>query len=136
MNIFLDTSAIIALINERDASHAEAAEIMRRIKLREIPLTRFVTTEHVLGETLTFMSCTLKRHDLAVTTGEAIMNSNFIEIFRINDEVLRAAWETFKKRREVSFADCVSFVLMEYLGIDHAFTLDVHFRQMGYTLYP
>ncbi|MCX6649806.1 MAG: PIN domain-containing protein [Candidatus Bathyarchaeota archaeon] len=136
MNIFLDTSAIIALINARDASHTEATEIMRRIQRREIPLTRFVTTEHVLGEALTFTSCTLKRHDLAVTTGEAIMNSNFIEIFRINDEVFRAAWESFKKREGVSFVDCVSFALMEYLGIDHAFTLDAHFGQMGYRLYP
>ncbi|MDP2900556.1 MAG: PIN domain-containing protein [Candidatus Bathyarchaeota archaeon] len=136
MNVFLDTSAIVAVINTRDASHAEAADVMSRILRREIPLTRFVTTEYVLNETLTFINCTLKRHELAVSTGEAILNSNFIEIFRIDDEVFRRSWELFRRSEELSFADCASFALMEHLGIDQAFTMDDHFRRMGFKLLP
>jgi hypothetical protein len=136
LNIFLDTSAIVAITNTSDAYHAEAADVMNRIRRREIPLTRFVTTEYVLNETLTFINCTLKRHELAVSTGEAMLNSNFVEVFRIEDEVFRRSWEIFRRSEDVSFADCASFALMEYLGIDEVFTLDDHFRRMGFKLFP
>lgn len=136
MNIFLDTSAIIAIINTRDAFHFEATDIMRKLERREIPFTRFVTTEYIFNEALTFINCILKQHELAVTTGDAILNSNFIEIFRVDDEVFKRSWELFRRSDELSFTDCASFAIMEYLGIDQVFTTDSHFRRQGFTTLP
>jgi predicted nucleic acid-binding protein len=136
LNIFLDMSAIIAIINTRDAFHVEATNIMRKLERREIPFTRFVTTEYVFNEALTFINCTLKQHELAVTTGDAILNSNFIEIFRVDDEVFRRSWELFRRSDELSFTDCASFAIMEYLGITQVFTTDSRFRRQEFTMFP
>ncbi len=46
---------------------------------------------------------------------------------------VQSAWNIFVSFRdkEWSFTDCISRVVMERLGITHAFAFDEHFRQFG-----
>lgn len=40
------------------------------------------------------------------------------------------------RRRDLSFADCVSFHTMRHLGLRHAFTVDKHFHEQGFECLP
>jgi len=136
MKIFLDTSALIAYYNVDDQHHAEASKVMEKIKNGEIPLTRFYTTDYVLDETLTFIECVLRAHELAVQVGEALQASPFTTIIRIDEETFKEAWNIFKRSRGYSFTDCTSFIVMKRYGIAHAFTFDKHFREAGFRPIP
>lgn len=60
-----------------------------------------------------------------------------IEIVKVED--FEAAWELFYgfRDKDWSFTDCVSFIVMERLGISSAFAFDDHFRQYGrFTVVP
>ncbi len=47
------------------------------------------------------------------------------------------AWKMFKKYedKELSFTDCISFVLMKNLKLNKAFTFDEHFKQLGFEIF-
>ena len=136
MKIFLDVSALVAYYNADDRNHAEASETMKRIRVGEIPLTRFYTTDYIIDETLTFIECVLGMHELAVQVGEAMQASPFTTIIKIDEEIFREAWSIFKRSRGYSFTGCTSFTAMKKYGVTHAFTFDKHFREAGFQLIP
>ena len=136
MKIFLDTSALIAYCNVDDRYHPEASKTMERIRRGEIPLTRFYTTDYVLDETLTFIECVLKIHELAIEVGEALQTSPFTTIIRIDEETFKEAWNIFKNSKGYSFTDCTSFAAMKKYGVTHVFTFDKHFQEAGFQTIP
>ncbi|HEX9987631.1 MAG TPA: hypothetical protein VGE45_04035, partial [Chloroflexia bacterium] len=52
--------------------------------------------------------------------------------YLIEEDIL-TAWQVFRTYadKEWSFTDCTSKVVIEKLGITHAFAFDQHFRQFG-----
>ena len=136
MKIFLDSSAIIAYYNADDKYHAEASEIMEKIRRGQIPLTRFYTTDYILDETLTFIEYVLGMHKLAVEVGEALQTSPFTTMVRVDEETFREAWRIFKDARGCSFTDCTLFAVMRKYGINHAFTFDKHFQDASFQPIP
>ncbi|MEM2962778.1 MAG: PIN domain-containing protein [Candidatus Bathyarchaeia archaeon] len=136
MKIFLDTSALIAYYNMDDRHHPEAYEAMERMRRGETPITRLYTTDYVIDETLTFIECVLKVHELAVEVGEALQTSPFTTIIKVDEETFTEAWHIFRKSRGYSFTDCTSFAAMKKYGITHAFTFDKHFRDAGFQPIP
>jgi len=136
LKIFIDTSALIAYYNADDRHHGEAAEVMDRIKSGDIPLTRFYISDYIFDETVTFMECVLKSHQLAWEVGEALLQSPFTTTLRIDEEVFKEAWIRFGEMQGVSFTDCSSFVVMERNGITHTFTFDKHFKEIGFKIIP
>ncbi len=68
-------------------------------------------------------------HALAVTAGEGLLRGGMARIHHATDEEERAAFEYLKKYRDQDYSpvDCLSFVLMERLGIPEALSLDAHF---------
>jgi len=134
MKIFLDTSALIALYNADDAHHQEARATMNAIRDGKIPFTRFYTTDYIIDETLTYMSRTLRNHDLAVEAGKALLNSPFTTIIHVDSVLFQKAWETFQVHPGPSFTDCASFAAMEINGLGQAFTYDSHFKTAGHNI--
>jgi predicted nucleic acid-binding protein len=65
--------------------------------------------------------------------GQSILLEEVLEIVWITPADVRRAWEVFRAYRDKawSFTDCVSFVVMERLGLRTAFAFDQHFRQFG-----
>ena len=59
--------------------------------------------------------------------GEKLWNGEQALIIRVSQADERAAWELFKRYNDKAF----SFVVMERLGIQHAFAFDRHFEQIG-----
>ncbi len=48
MNIFLDTSAIVAWFNKRDKYHEDAQRVLKDIRERRLDFTRFILSERIL----------------------------------------------------------------------------------------
>ena len=132
MKIFLDTSAIIAYYNADDKYHKQASKTMKAIQDGSIPLTRFYTSDFVFDESMTFIKCVLHKLEMAETIGEALRESPFTSMLRVDETVFDKAWQRCKKDSGSSFTDCTSYILMERHGINTCFTYDSHFKSAGY----
>jgi predicted nucleic acid-binding protein len=66
------------------------------------------------------------------------LTSTALEILRPAREDEMAALDLFEKfaDQEVSFTDCISFVLMRKHQIKRVFSFDRHFRHVGFILWP
>ena len=133
MNIFLDTSAIVAWFNKRDKYHEDAQRVLKNIRGGNLEFTRFIISDYILDESLTFFESVIKDHKLAVDVGEALMDSSYVAIERVDDETFMTSWQRFKNSSGLSFTDCTSMTLMDELETQHVFTFDQHFGNAGYS---
>jgi uncharacterized protein len=127
--IFVDTAAFLAIENRRDAYHEKALNYQRAFLKKGVPL---VTSDYVLDESYTIIRI-LAGHAVAVQFGDALRASRLLRVEHVTSEIVETAWRIFKDfaDHEFSFTDCTSFVLMERLGIETAFTFDAHFQEYG-----
>lgn len=124
--IFLDTGFLFALISKRDAHHQRVVEVFRTFKNLRLA-DHLVTTNHVVAETITL---TRKiGHDQAARVGDQLYAEKLARIHWANPEEERAAFDYFKHHQDqtYSFVDCLSFVVMEKLGIREALAVDSDF---------
>ena len=127
-NLFVDTSAFIALRDSKDISHISAKRFLKKIKEQRIHL---ITTNFIFDEVYTYFC---RFHKVAVEIGEYIRNSpGIVEYHRITADDENRAWEIAKsyKDKTFSFTDCTSFAICERLGVKDVFTFDEHFKQYG-----
>jgi predicted nucleic acid-binding protein len=121
---------LIAAMDDRDAHHEVALELLRRVSGR-----RIVATNHVRGETWTWLR--YKRwHAKAVEFLDSVgSREQHIQIDRISeqleDEALR--WLRQHDEREYSFVDATSFAFMRARGIEEALAFDGDFAAAGFT---
>jgi uncharacterized protein len=119
---FVDSSAIVALVDRDDASHAAAVDAYRSLVTSGY---RLFTTNHVVVEAYDLLSGGvgvavarrwLREHRLAIyTTDEA------------DEEKARRMVAATDGARSISLTDAISFVVMERLGVADAFAVDPHF---------
>jgi predicted nucleic acid-binding protein len=133
--IFVDSSAWIALLDERDGYHRPARAIQRELLRGDHG--RLVTTDYVLDEAVTY----LRLHGSAALTGEfreIVSGSESVHVVWTTPERFWAAWDTLLGRpdKRWSLTDCLSFVTMKSLAIHRAFGFDPGFRQAGFELIP
>lgn len=103
---------------------------MERYRGRDLyPLV--ITTNHVVAETITLIRSGVHRgpdvaHDVAVTVGRQLFAGTFGRIHHATAEEEQASFEYLAKHRDkqYSFVDCLSFVVMEKLGIREALAVD------------
>jgi predicted nucleic acid-binding protein len=123
---FLDTGFLFALVSERDAHHARVVEVFNTFKGLRLA-DHLLTTNHVIAETITL---TLKiGHGKAVTLGEQLYAEKLAGIHWATPDEERAAFAYFKRHQDhtYSFVDCLSFVVMEKVGIREALAVDSDF---------
>jgi predicted nucleic acid-binding protein len=126
--IFVDTSAFIALRDSKDVNHRNAKALLEEVKRKRILL---LTTNFIFDEVYTYFC---RFHKIAVEMGEYMRGSPGIIVYhRITAEDENRAWEIAKsyKDKTFSFTDCTSFAICERLGIKDIFAFDEHFRQYG-----
>jgi hypothetical protein len=134
MDIFIDTSAFIALIDKGDRYHKVAKNFILKFK-KEIIL---YTSNYIIDETITRLRKTAG-FKIAMQFGEIIFStSNFYQIYYIDPDLEQFAFEIFKKfsDKDLSFTDCTSFALMKRLRLKKAFAFDEDFIHAGFELYP
>jgi len=125
--VFIDTSAFIAMKVEDDINHKKAQQFLGVIKEKRL---RLHTTNFILDEVYTYFC---KSHAVAIEMAELIMNNPLILLHRVAVEDENRAIEVLKafKDKDFSYTDATSFTVMERLGIKTAFVFDDHFAQYG-----
>lgn len=130
MEVFVDSSAYVAVKNIDDPHHKASVDILAKLTSAHTPL---VTSNYVLAESITVISQKVS-HQAAVDFRE----KNILEtrIVRVSDELEDQAFEFFRTltSKNVSFIDCTSFALMRSLGLTTVFSFDEHFTQYGFKL--
>ncbi|MGH7821110.1 MAG: type II toxin-antitoxin system VapC family toxin [Candidatus Binatia bacterium] len=126
--IFVDTSFWVAARNKRDNNHREAA-----LLLQGHAADTFLTTNHVRGETWTFLRKRLG-HEEAVDFLDAVERSPRVRLVRVAEELENEAlrWLRRHDERRYSFVDATSFALMRSLKIRTAFAFDGEFSAAGF----
>ena len=127
--VFVDTGFWIALIDKRDQNHTHAKQSVRPIlKKYNVCLSEFI-----IFETLTYLNCSLKRHDLAITYLNKMDNPG-IRVFTVDETTKNEALQLFKTYadKDLSVTDCTSFVIMKANGIKLFAGFDDHFKQMSF----
>jgi len=126
--IFVDTSYWIAAATDDDAHHDEARRLARSAD------ALLVTTNHVRGETWTFLN---RRHGHAAAVAflERMSRALRLRIEFVSREVEEEAWRWLRRRaeREYSFVDATSFAVMRSLRIREALAFDADFTAAGFT---
>lgn len=133
MKLFVDTSAWLALNDKNDQYYNEAVGKSLEIKRQRIEL---ITSEYIINESITLIRYRVS-HQAAVIFGDSLLSSSIIRIIDVTKEDRVKAWEIFKKYKdkELSFTDCISFVVMKNLRLHKAFTFDQHFKQIGFEIF-
>jgi len=132
VSVFVDTSALLAVIDAKDRHNVHAMRVWKSILLDQRLL---VCTNYVLVEALTLAQSRLGL-EAARTLQEDIFPLVSIEWV---DEVSHRAGVTgvfTAARKKLSLVDCVSFDIMRRLGIKTVFTFDRHFKEQGFTCLP
>jgi uncharacterized protein len=131
--IFIDTGFLFALFVEGDVNHERVQEVFEGFRGRKLDQV-LVTTNHIVGETVTLLRKrghpdTAIRHGLAVRVGEQLLAGTLARVHRATEEEEAAALVLLKEHQDqdYSFADCLSFVVMEKLGIGEALAVDRDF---------
>lgn len=128
MSIFVDTSALYAILSEDDKDHRRAARTFPGLRGSET----LVTTNYVLMETVSLLQ---RRLGLASVSDLGRLVAP-IEAAWIDERTHAAALSALlsSANRRVSFVDRVSFEFMRAHGITHAFAFDKDFKTEGFTL--
>lgn len=126
--IFVDTSAIYALLDQSDHNHAKA----RRIWFELLEQNRAIfTSNYVVLE-----CCALAQNRLGMDAVRAIHDKILpvIEQRWVDEELHRLAMASLlaASRRKLSLVDCSSFAVMRKVGAVEAFAFDAHFVEEGF----
>jgi predicted nucleic acid-binding protein len=133
-DIFVDTSAWIALADKDDSYHIEAASSYPSIFKNHKTL---VTSNLVIAETYIILLKEL-RYKTAIEFLERIKASPRILKIYSNENIETEAEGILVKYvdQDFSYADAVSFVIMKRQKIRKAFCFDKHFVTVGFTNIP
>jgi predicted nucleic acid-binding protein len=132
MNLFVDTSAFYALLDQDDGNHQRAATAWTKILQAADGL---ITSNYVVVETVALL-----QHRIGLVAVRAFQSDLVpaVHVAYVDNEIHRQGMSGLlaAERRKLSLVDCVNFELMRHLGLTRAFTFDSHFRQQGFEMIP
>ena len=132
--IFVDTGAFLARYLSRDEHHEKATRPWKTLVRRN---WKCYTSNFVLDETFTLLA-RRSSYSFAAERARTLYSSKALEILRPTSEDEHDALLRFEKYadQEVSFTDCISFVLMKRRRLGRAFAFDRHFKDAGFEQWP
>lgn len=129
MSVFVDTSALLALLHADDVNHDKAAATFRNLIERG---DQFVTTNYCVVETVALL-----QHRFGPTASRRFHDDVLpvLGLVWVDADIHAAGMAALltASRRTLSLVDCVSFCFMRARGIDRAFHFDRHFREQGFS---
>jgi len=132
VKVFVDTSAIIALLSAEDRFHTPAKRAWHELISRSDQL---ITNNYVTVETTTILQNRFGMNAVVLFTNDILP---VIELYWI-DEMIHGKGVSAMlaaARRGLSLVDCVSFETMRAWGVTRVFTFDRHFTEQGFQLIP
>ena len=129
---FVDTSALIALLDGSETKHIACASAWRKLLADDEAL---VTSSYVLVETYALAQRRLGMDAVRTLTTDYVP---LLAVDWIDETVHGAALASLltANRRELSLVDCVSFEIMRRRDISKAFALDADFAKQGFSVAP
>ena len=132
MTVFVDTSAIFAIIDADDNFHKFASQTWISLVEQQVRVT---TNNYVLLESIAL----LQRH-IGLAAVKTLQNDmvpwlivEYIEEVQHHDAISLLFTEG---RRRISLVDCSAFATMHQKGIQQVFTFDKHFIEKGFDVIP
>lgn len=119
---FVDSSAIVTLIDHDDASHQAAVDAYRSLVASGY---RLFTTNHVLNEAFELLTA-----GIGPAAARRWLSQHRLPIYHVDEADLAAAVTMIAGRETdspISLTDALSMVVMERLGVSDAFAVDPAF---------
>ncbi len=126
--VFVDTSAILALLSADDTHHKAARRAFEGLAKEE---ARFVTTSYVLVETYALVGRRFGRDAIRRFREEF---APLLDAVWIDEDLHEAGLDELAASalRDLSLVDAVSFAAMRARRIERAFAYDRHFATAGF----
>jgi len=130
VTLFVDTSAIIALLDRDDPAHARVIDAFAKASEEAL-----VTHTYVVVETLAVIR---RRFGPAIAAQVIDHVLPALDVLPVDADLHATAMGAFRVGIEtsVSLVDRTSFALMRRAGIERAIALDVDFRTAGFRTLP
>ena len=124
--VFADSYYFLALLNPKDAGHEKAVAVSE-------PSARLVTTQWILAEVGDALSAPKDRGRFAALIDQLNADAS-VSVVPASDADFQRGVAMFRQRpdKDWTLTDCLSFVVMQQMGIRQALTADRHFRQAGF----
>ena len=130
MSVFVDTSAILPLLNQDDIDFPEAQQIWKRLAEERADL---ITSNYVLVETTALIQ---NRLGMAAIRDFQESFVPLLQIVWVTEDLHQAGTAALMtaNRRRLSLVDCVSFIVCQQRQIERVFAFDAHFSEQGFSL--
>jgi uncharacterized protein len=130
--VFVDTSALYAVITENDHNHTRAQSTWATLVTSG---TALISTNYVALE-----ATALIQNRIGIAAAQTLHQDMLplISIEWVEEPTHAAALLALftANRRTLSLVDCSSFEVMRRRGITRVFAFDEHFREQGFELLP
>ena len=119
---FVDSSAIVALVDRTDATHQAAVDAYRNLVAQGY---RLFTTNHVVAETVDLLI-----EGVGPDIARRWLRDHRLPVYHADEDDERRARAlviSSRSQRGLSFTDAVSMVVMEKFAVADAFAVDANF---------
>jgi predicted nucleic acid-binding protein len=128
VNVFVDTSALLAVLDRRDGRHESAKRTWIELLEAGSPL---VCHNYILVETSAVLARRMGMEAARLFVRDVVPALRIVWITRDIHEAAVGAQLT-AGRRALSLVDCASFEIMRRAGLREVFAFDPHFEEFGY----
>ena len=130
MTVFVDTSFLVALLDEDDPKYADAQRLWRRADAERLSV---LTSNYVVLE-----ACAVLQRRLGVPAMRKLVRQILepvaLEWVTTDDHERAVEALLVADRRSLSLVDCVSLEVMRRLGIRECLAFDQHFAEQGFVV--
>ncbi|HTG16702.1 MAG TPA: PIN domain-containing protein [Blastocatellia bacterium] len=125
--LFVDTSFVIALVNENDQYHSQAQALSRKFED-----SLLITTDAVLLEIGNALARDFRSD--AVEIIRVLRSSKNVQVVEVDTALFRKGFAVYEKYddKEWGLVDCISFVVMWERELTEVLTFDGDFHQAGF----
>lgn len=132
MAVFVDTSAILALLDTSVSEHQPTVDAFRAVTDAGQQL---VTHNYVIVEAIALVARRLGMGAVRTLEADVIPDLTVAWVDEALHETAMGAFLAMN-RRQLSLVDCVSFAVMRKRDIRTALVIDRHFAEQGFTCLP
>jgi predicted nucleic acid-binding protein len=129
VSVFVDTSFLVALLDEDDPMYADALRLWRRVEAERLSV---LTSDYVVLE-----ACAVLQRRLGVPAMRRLVHQILdpvaLEWVTRDDHERAVDALLVANRRNLSLVDCVSFEVMRRMDVRECLAFDRHFAEQGFS---